>query len=88
MPSIDQFLDAFATAAWGPWLLVLLLGGGCFFFVYSRFLPFRYFRHSIDLLRGKYDSPEDQGDLSHFRALAIAVQRVHDDRGGFPLRER
>jgi len=73
LPYIDRVLAAFANAAWGPWLLVLLLGGGGFFFLYSRFLPFRHFRHAIDILRGKYDNPEHQGDLSHFRALASAL---------------
>jgi len=73
MQAIDDFLAAFATFAWGPWLLVLLLGGGSFFFVYSRFLPFRYFRHAIDLLRGKFDDPNDPGDISHFRALSSAL---------------
>jgi len=70
---VDSFLAAFASAAWGPWLLVLLLGGGAFFFLYSRFLPFRHFGHAIDILRGRYDNPEHQGDLSHFRTLASAL---------------
>ena len=73
MQAIDDFLAAFATFAWGPWLLVLLLGGGSFFFVYSRFLPFRYFFHAFNILRGKYDNPTDQGDISHFRALSSAL---------------
>lgn len=73
MESIAQALSTFSTVAWGPWLVTLLLGGGAFFFVYSRFLPFRYFSHAIDLLRGKYDDPNAPGELSHFRALASAL---------------
>lgn len=73
MQAIDDFLAAFATFAWGPWLLVLLLGGGSFFFLYSRLLPFRYFLHAFDILRGKYDNTTDQGDISHFRALSSAL---------------
>lgn len=73
MDAVAQALSTFSAIAWGPWLLVLLLGGGVYFFVYSRFLPFRYFLHSLDVLRGKYDDPNAPGDLSHFRALTSAL---------------
>ena len=55
MQAVDSFLAAFAELAWGPPLLLLLLGGGAYFFIFSRFVPFRYFWHAVDLLRGKYD---------------------------------
>lgn len=58
---------------WGTPLVVLLCGGGLFFMIYSRFTPFRYFRHAIDVLRGKYDDPDDPGDINHFQALASAL---------------
>ncbi|MCY4588711.1 MAG: alanine/glycine:cation symporter family protein [Bryobacterales bacterium] len=73
MQAIDDSLAAFATFAWGPWLLVLLLGGGSYFFLYSRMLPFRFFFHAFNILRGKYDNTTDQGDISHFRALSSAL---------------
>lgn len=40
---------------------------------FSRFLPFRYFGHAINVLRGKYDDPDDPGDISHFEALSSAL---------------
>ncbi|RMF07177.1 MAG: sodium:alanine symporter family protein, partial [Candidatus Neomarinimicrobiota bacterium] len=58
---------------WGTPLLILLLGGGLYFTVYSRFVPFRYFRHGIDILRGKYDSATDPGDIPHYQALSSAL---------------
>ena len=73
MQRIEQIVIGFADLAWGPWLLVLLLGGGAFFLCYSRFLPFRLFRHGIDILRGKFDDPNDPGDISHFEALSSAL---------------
>ncbi len=73
MQKIDQWMQAFSNAAWGPWLLVLLLGGGLYFLLYSRLIPFRYIRHAIDILRGKYDDPNDAGDISHFQALSSAL---------------
>jgi AGCS family alanine or glycine:cation symporter len=58
---------------WGTPLVILLCGGGLFFMIYSRFTPFRYFRHAIEVLRGKYDDPDDPGDINHFQALASAL---------------
>lgn len=73
MKSIEFVLAKFSEYAWGAPLLILLLGGGLFFMVYSRFLPFRYLKHSLDVLRGKYDDPNDPGDISHFEALSSAI---------------
>ena len=73
MQQIEKIIIGFADVTWGPWLLVLLLGGGAFFLCYSRFLPFRFIRHAIDILRGKYDDPSDPGDISHFAALSSAL---------------
>lgn len=77
MSSLFQVLEkaiiAFADFAWGTPLLVLLLGGGLFFLVYSRLLPFRYFGHAIQILRGKYDDPNEAGDLNHYEALSTAL---------------
>lgn len=41
--------------------------------LYSRFLPFQYIGHAINVLRGKYDNPDDPGDINHYEALASAV---------------
>ncbi|GAA4852467.1 alanine/glycine:cation symporter family protein [Algivirga pacifica] len=70
---IEKLCSDFSTFAWGPHLLVLLLGGGLFFTLYSKFLPFRYFRHAIDVLRGKYDDPNDPGEINHYQALSAAI---------------
>ena len=73
MNSISSFLSDAANFIWGPPLLILLLGGGLFLLIYSRFLPFRFLRHAINVLRGKYDNPDDPGDISHFQALSGAL---------------
>ena len=39
----------------------------------SQFLPFRYLGHAIAVLRGKYDNPDDAGEISHFKALTTAL---------------
>lgn len=63
----------FSRWAWGPWLLVVLLGGGFFFLVYTRFAPFRHLPHAWALLRGRYDDPNDPGQINHFQALSSAL---------------
>ena len=60
----------FGTAMWGTPLVVLLLGGGIYFFFYSRFAQFKHFGHAINVLRGKYDNPEEKGEISHYQALS------------------
>ncbi len=73
---IEQFQSlatTFSSWAWGPWLLVLLLGGGFFFLLYTRFVPFRHLGHAWQLLRGRYDDKEDPGQISHFQALSSAL---------------
>jgi len=44
-----------------------------FFTLRSGFLPFRGARHAFDILRGKYDDPDDPGEISHFQALTSAL---------------
>ncbi len=73
MKILESFFVSSANFVWGLPLLILLLGGGFFFMVYSRFLPFRYFKHAINVLRGKYDDPDDPGDINHFQALSGAL---------------
>ena len=58
---------------WGPFLLILLVFGGLFFTVYCRFIPFRYFKHGLDILFGKYDNDDDPGEINHFQALSAAL---------------
>lgn len=73
MTDIENAMITFGNLAWGPWLLVLILGGGLFFVIYSRLLPFKYMGHSIAILRGKYDGEDSAGDITHFQALSSAL---------------
>ncbi|SEA08763.1 alanine/glycine:cation symporter family protein [Microbulbifer marinus] len=73
LQSIDSALAAFAAFVWGTPLLVLLVGGGLALLIYSRARPYRHIGHSIDLLRGKYDDPNDPGQVPHRQALSTAL---------------
>jgi AGCS family alanine or glycine:cation symporter len=56
-----------------PLMLALLLGTGVFITFKLLFPQIRYFWHGIKVTAGTYDDPKDQGDLSHFKALATAI---------------
>jgi AGCS family alanine or glycine:cation symporter len=70
---LETMAAEFAGFVWGLPLLALLLGGGVFFLLYSRLLPFRYLAHAIAIVRGRYDDDRDPGELSHAHALATAL---------------
>ena len=56
-----------------PLIVLILLFGALIFTFYFRFINVRGFRHSIDIIKGKYDNPEDTGQISHFQALTSAL---------------
>ena len=56
-----------------PWLVVVLLAAGLFVTLRLGFPQFRGFRHAVRVLMGKYDDPDDKGDVSHFQALSTAL---------------
>jgi alanine or glycine:cation symporter, AGCS family len=71
-PSLSDLISSFATQVWTPVLFLLILGG-LFFFFYSRFIHYKYFGHTIDILRGKYDNPNDPGQINAYEALSTAL---------------
>lgn len=56
-----------------PFVLIWLLAGAIFFTFYFRFINIRGFGHALDVVRGKYDDPNDTGEVSHFQALTAAL---------------
>jgi AGCS family alanine or glycine:cation symporter len=56
-----------------PVIAVWLVFGAVFFTLKMGFINIRAFRHAIDVVRGKYDNPDDEGEVTHFQALASAL---------------
>src|SRR5690606_14450300 len=73
MVTFENIIADFASFVWGLPLIILLVGGGFYLLLISRFLAFRYLVHAVQVLRGKYDDPNDPGEISHFQALATAL---------------
>jgi AGCS family alanine or glycine:cation symporter len=73
MQAIDQFIAKFASVVWGLPLLILLIGGGLYLLIRSKFIAFRYLKHAIEVTAGKFDNKNDPGQISHFQALSTAL---------------
>lgn len=74
MQELHEFLklvDGFIGGA--QWFAYLLLFTGIFFTFYLKFPQVRYFRHALKIVKGKFDKSSDEGDTSHFQALATAL---------------
>ncbi|OJJ15614.1 alanine glycine permease [marine bacterium AO1-C] len=56
-----------------PFVLIWLIVGALIFTVYMGFINLRGFGHAIAVVRGKYDDPNDTGEVSHFQALTAAL---------------
>lgn len=56
-----------------PLVVAWLIFGAITFTLFFRFINIRGFLHAIQLVRGKYDDPDDPGEVSHFQALTTAL---------------
>ena len=56
-----------------PLVVFWLLAGATFFTFRMGFVNIRMFRHAIDLVAGKYDDEESEGEVTHFQALSAAL---------------
>ena len=73
MEQFQHGIDYVSGIVWGIPFLVLLVGTGAFLTFFMRFVQIRKLKHAFDVIRGKYDNPEDEGDISHFQALSAAL---------------
>ena len=80
-PISDFFSNAVFFQVGGyPFVILLLVGSAVFFTLYFGFPNIKYFSTAINVVRGKYDdldndesSGSNDGEVSHFQALATAV---------------
>ncbi|MEC7911735.1 MAG: amino acid carrier protein [Pseudomonadota bacterium] len=69
---MENFINDLAVFVW-TWNVPILVGSGIFFLIYSKLTPFKYIIHAFNLIRGKYSSKEDIGQVTHFQALTTAL---------------
>jgi len=56
-----------------PFMVILLLGIGMYLPLRLGFVQVTRLGHGIAVATGKYDDPEDEGDVTHFQALTTAL---------------
>lgn len=69
----DDFTLATTTAGGMPLVVLWLLLGAIFFTVRMGFVNIWAFGHAIKIVSGKYDNPEETGEVTHAQALASAL---------------
>lgn len=71
--TLTEVTGNIAGMAWGIPSIVLLVGTGLYLTIRLRMVQVRGFKHAINLIRGKYDKPDDPGEVTHFQALSTAL---------------
>lgn len=56
-----------------PFVVLWLILGAVVFTFMMKFVNLRMFGHAIQVVRGKYDDPNDHGEVTHFQALSSAL---------------
>lgn len=73
LENIGELIIKTSDFIWGAPVLVLLLGGGFYFLIYSRLVPLRYFGHAVKILAGKDKDSDSAGQIKPYQALATAL---------------
>jgi len=72
MEALEHFI-AIANNILSPVLVIGLLGAGAFLTVRLGFIQLRRLGHGFAVTSGKYDDPDEPGDVTHFQALTTAL---------------
>ena len=72
MELLAQVIDAINNVLRWP-LVIGLLGTGLFLTFRLGFIQFRRLGHGFAVATGRYDDPDEPGDVSHFQALTTAL---------------
>jgi alanine or glycine:cation symporter, AGCS family len=73
---MDQLIDtigAINDILWHDVVLYIVLGTGILFTIWSGFSQYRALTHGTQVIRGRYDDPDDPGAINHFQALSTAL---------------
>ncbi|MCB2182992.1 MAG: sodium:alanine symporter family protein [Desulfobulbaceae bacterium] len=70
---MQNILNSINSIVWGPVTIILLVGTGIFITFLLKGVQVRKFFYGMNLISGKFDNPEDKGEISHFQALSAAL---------------
>ncbi len=70
---MQQLINTLSRWVWGPVTIALLVGSGIFITLLVGVIQIRRFGYAWQLISGKIDNPDDQGEITHFQALSAAL---------------
>ena len=80
LQSVTDFLTTYVVEAGIPiggeripFMVIILLGIGTYLTLRLGFVQVKRLGHGIAVASGKYDDPDDEGDVTHFQALTTAL---------------
>lgn len=83
MERIEQFVQSLDHLVWEigipiggetiPWVVIALIGTGVWLTLRLGFVQLRHVGHGAAVATGRYDDPNDPGDVTHFQALSTAL---------------
>ncbi len=84
MDRFTEFIELLESYVWGfpanvldgnalPLIVLVILGFGIFITIRLSFIQIREVKHAFQVLTGRYDNPDDKGDINHFQALSTAL---------------
>ena len=73
MEDFTTLLITLNSIIWHDSVLIILLGTGIVFTIWSGFSQYRSLTHGVQVLRGSYDDPKAPGAINHFQALSAAL---------------
>lgn len=74
--AVKNVIDNFGIPFRGetiPFKVIALLGAGAFLTIKLGFVQIRHLMHGFAVTSGRYDDPNEPGDVSHFQALTTAL---------------
>lgn len=69
--AFNSFISTYVVPT--GFLVIALLGTGLFLTLRLGFVQLRRLKHGLEVTSGKYDDPNEPGDVSHFQALTTAL---------------
>lgn len=73
LDQLQSILNSISGFLWGWPLIILIVGTGILFTLLLRGVQIRGLFHAFKVIRGDYDGPASAGEVSHFKALAVAL---------------
>ena len=73
MEEFAKWVETVNGYVWGYFLMFMIVGTGVWLTFKMRLVQIRFFAHAWSLISGKWENPEDKGEITHFQALSTAL---------------